>query len=123
MEQKQIDGNAIFFDNGAFTFDASYPKDKKVFAKEQKLRGTLTVEQNAYTTFHPYQRLPSTGPQRNYLVKNGNLRVEQTTRNFIVTMKFPIVQLPKETLASQKEMWKQADTAIHDARNEIKQNF
>lgn len=86
-------------------------------------RGTMKVEQNADISFVPDSHRRIVPPSQADVMKEQNLMVKRTTRNFIVTMKFPIIESAGATTQSHKEMWKKASKVIGTVREEIKKTF
>jgi len=124
MQEKRIEGVAVFFEDGHFVFDSGLPDAEPVLEKGVGThRGVLNVEQNASATFIPKPPLAYVPPVMDDVLKEDNLSVKRTSRNFIVKMKFPIFENDEDTVKYHKDMWNKSRKAINAAREAIKQTF
>jgi len=124
MQTKKIEGVATFMEGGHFNFDSGLPLVEPVLESGiGSRRGTLTVNQNAVVNFIADVPLPITPPSIEEVLRDKNLTVKRTSRNFIVTMKFPIIEEASATTDAHKEMWTKTRKAIASAREEIKKQF
>lgn len=97
---KQIEGLAKFTEDGGFCFDSGLPSNEPVLEKPMKMRGVLSVSQNACAEFLPNSRvvLP---PEMHHVSRGLNYHVKRSSRNYILQVKLPIVQsraVSQETL-------------------------
>lgn len=123
MKKQELDCRVSFTENG-IVINSGLPEAEPVldFAVG-KHHGTIDVRKNgcADVTYGP---APVVVPPRiDEVLRDNNLTVKRTSRNFIVTMKFPIIENPTETTASHKEMWKKSQKAIAGVREAIKTEF
>jgi len=124
MQKKKIEGVGIFMEGGHFSFDSGLPLVEPVLEEGVgSRRGTLIVEQNAVVNFIADIPRAITPPAMDEVLKEENLSVKRTTRNFIVTMKFPIFETDEDTTAYHKTMWNKTRKAINASREEIKKTF
>jgi len=124
MQNKKVEGVGIFMEGGHFSFDSGLPLVEPVLEEGVgSRRGTLIVEQNAVVNFIADIPRAITPPAMDEVLKEENLSVKRTTRNFIVKMKFPIFEDSEATAQEHKEMWKKSQKAITAAREAIKQTF
>jgi len=125
MVEKKIEGIGIFTEDGHFIFDSGLSAIENVLGKIKPAahKGTMTTEQNGMATFVPEAPKAMAAPSIEDVLKDNNLTVKRTTRNFIVTMKFPIIESEAATTKSHKEMWRKATKAINATRGEIKESF
>jgi len=123
MKEKKIEGIGIFSENG-FTFDSGMPTDEPVIDfGVGRHHGTLKVEQNACATFAEDPLRVIMPPTIDEVLRDHNLTVKRTTRNFIVTMKFPIIEATDTTAQTHREMWNKVKKAVSGAREDIKKQF
>jgi len=121
---KEVESLVTFEECGKVKICSGMPQIENVLGFEPgSFRGTMYVEQNADATFVPDAPRAITPPSMDDVLKDQNLIVKRTSRNFIVTMKFPIIESAETTTQSQKEMWKKSQKAIATAREAIKQTF
>jgi len=114
----------VFMGDGSFVFDSGLPAAEPVLEEGiGSKRGTLTVEQNASAAFVPEPPRAITPPSIDEVLRDNNLTVKRTSRNFIVTMKFPIIEDSGVTVETHKTMWNKTRKAITAAREEIKKTF
>ena len=123
MKKQELDCRVSFTENG-IVINSGLPEAEPVldFAVG-KHHGTINVQQNgcADVTYGPS---PVVVPPRiDEVLRENNLTVKRTSRNFIVTMKFPIFENPTETTACHKEMWTKTRKAIAGVREGIKTQF
>jgi len=122
--QKRIEGVAVFGKDGFEFFDSGLPEVEPVLEEGVgHRRGTITVEQNASVVFVPDPARTIIPPSFDDVLRDNNLIVKRTSRNFIVTMKFPIIEEASVTTDAHKEMWNKTRKAITAAREEIKKTF
>ena len=120
MKSKQIEGIAVFSENGEFFFDSGLPAKEPVLEFETKpRRGMMNIEKNACATFVPEKERQTIPPQFDQVLKDGNLLVRRTSRNFIVSMKFPIVESAEASAKAQKAMWTKSVKAMKTEREKI----
>lgn len=88
---KQIEGLAIIAEDGGFRFDSGLPSNEPVLEKPMKMRGVLSVSQNACVEFLPNTRvvLP---PEMHHVARGLNYNLKRSSRNYILQIKLPIVQ-------------------------------
>jgi len=124
MQTTKIEGVATFMEGGHFNFDSGLPLIEPVLESGiGSRRGTLTVNQNAVVNFIADIPLPITPPSVDEVLRDKNLTVKRTSRNFIVTMKFPIIEDSDTTVEAHKAMWNKTRKAINASREEIKKQF
>lgn len=123
MKTTQLDGIATIVENGVFNFDPAKTATEQIFDKTKKLRGTIIINDDGSVSFKPDRTAVNVAPQMDFILREGMLRVQRTTQNYIVTMKFPIVETQKETASEHRDMWEKALDAIKDSRNNIKESF
>jgi len=124
MQTKRIEGVGIFSENGNFTFDSGLPLAEPVLeAGIGSYQGTFKVAKNASACFTPEPARNIVPPSFDDVLKEENLSIKRTSRNFIVKMKFPIFEDSSATTNAHKEMWTKTRKAIIAAREEIKKQF
>ncbi|MCQ2344391.1 MAG: hypothetical protein MJ002_05650 [Paludibacteraceae bacterium] len=123
MKQKRIDGISIISENGDFFFDSGLPESEPVIPNPSKHRGTATLQQNGSIRFKAAKVSPVGTPPLNTILRTPGLYVKRSSRNFIVTMKFPIFENESETSSLHDDFWNQAEPAILEERNKIKKTF
>jgi len=125
MQTKRIEGVAIFSENGSFSFDSGLPEAEPVLEEGMVCthQGTFKVAKNASATFTPAPARTFTPPSLEDVLRDENLIVKRTTRNFLVVMKFPIFETDEDTVAYHKSMWNKTRKAINASREEIKKSF
>jgi len=123
--QKRIEGIGIFSEDGNFTFDSGLPLAEPVIEESMvgTRQGTFKVTKNASACFTPEPARNIIPPSFDDVLKEENLIVKRTSRNFIVTMKFPIFETDEDTVAYHKTMWSKSRKAINASREEIKKTF
>ena len=123
MKKQELDCRVSFTENG-IVINSGLPEAEPVLDfGVGKHHGTIDVRKNgcADVTYAPS---PVVVPPRiDEVLRENNLTVKRTSRNFIVTMKFPIIENPTETTACHKEMWKKSQKAIAGVREGIKTQF
>jgi len=124
MQTKRIEGVGIFSENGNFTFDSGLPLAEPVLEKGVGTHhGVFKVTKNASACFTPASTRTFTPPSLLDVLRDDNLIVKRTTRNFLVVMKFPIFETDEDTVAYHKTMWNKTRKAINASREEIKKTF
>jgi len=125
MQTKEFDfGRLTITEDGTVTASCGMPSIENVLGFDGGIfRGTMKVEQNADIEFVPDKPRHVVPPSLADVIKDGNVMVKRTTRNFIVTMKFPIIESATVTAQSHKEMWTKCKKAIASVREQIKQEF
>jgi len=124
MTEKRIEGVGVFMANGGFVFDSGMPEAEPVLESGVgSHHGVFIVEQNASAAFVPDTPRSFVTPVMDDVLKEENLSVKRTSRNFIVKMKFPIFETDEDTVKYHKEMWNKSRKAIASAREAIKQTF
>ena len=123
MKKQDLDCRVSFTENG-IVINSGLPEAEPVldFAVG-KHHGTIDVRKNGCADV-TYGLSPVVVPPRiDEILRDNNLTVKRTSRNFIVTMKFPIIENATETTACHKEMWKKSQKAIAGVREAIKETF
>ena len=119
MKKQDLDCRVSFTEKG-IVINSGLPEAEPVLDfGVGKHHGTIEVHQNgcADVTYGPS---PVVVPPRiDEVLRDNNLTVKRTSRNFIVTMKFPIIENATETTACHKEMWKKSQKAIASARQSL----
>lgn len=124
MQQKTIEGIAIISEDGSFIFDSGLPSAEKVLEFDTKAhRGVMKVDRNAYAAFSPDAKQKFIPPQFDEVLRDKNLIVKRTNRNFIVQMKFPIVESADATTKEHTSMWKKVAAALKTTREKLKSEF
>jgi len=125
MTEKKIEGIGIFTEDGHFIFDSGLSAIENVLGaiKPSVLKGLMTTEQHGVATFVPEPPRAIAPPALDVVLRDSNMTVKRTTRNFIVTMKFPVIEGATATTKSHKEMWRKAAKAISANREEIKSSL
>jgi len=124
MTEKRIEGVGVFMANGSFVFDSGLPTAEPVLESGVgSHHGVFIVEQNASAAFVPDPPRANMPPVIEDILKEENLSVKRTSRNFIVKMKFPIFEDSDATTQEHKEMWKKSQKAIAATREAIKLTF
>jgi len=124
MQTKRIEGVAIFSEDGNFVFDSGLPEAEPVLEVGIGAhQGTFKVAKNASASFTPEPARNIVPPSFDDVLKEENLSIKRTSRNFIVKMKFPIFEDATATTDAHKEMWTKTRKAITAAREEIKKSF
>jgi len=124
MQTKRIEGVAIFSEDGNFVFDSGLPEAEPVLeVGVGSHQGTFKVAKNASATFVPAPARRFTPPSLEDVLRDDNLIVKRTTRNFLVVMKFPIFETDEDIVAYHKNMWDKTRKAINASREEIKKSF
>jgi len=124
MQTKRIEGFATFSENGNFSFESGLPEAEPVLETGVGAhQGTFKVTMNASASFTPNPVRNIIPPSLEDVLKEGNLSVKRTSRNFIVKMKFPIIESSDVTVEAHREMWNKSRKAIVAARAEIKKQF
>jgi len=120
---KVINGQLTIVESG-FMFDSGKPENESVidFAVGCH-KSKVEIEKNGCIVVEFYPRGVVVPPVMDNVLKENNLCVKRTSRNFIVTMKFPIIESKETTVESHKEMWKKATKAIVETREQIKNEF
>ena len=123
MQQKKLEGIATICEDGGFSFDSGLPASEPVLEFEVKPHhGLMMVAKNGSATFDPENKV-CTPPVMDEVLRDKNLIVRRTTRNFVVQMKFPIIEAADATNKSHTAMWKKVAAAVKDARSKIKDEF
>ena len=123
MKKTELDCRVSFTENG-IVINSGLPEAEPVLDFGLgKHRSTVDVRQNGSAEV-VYDDTPTAVPPRiDEVLRDNNLTVKRTSRNFIVTMKFPIIENATETTACHKEMWKKSQKAISAVREAIKTEF
>lgn len=123
MKKQDLDCRVSFTEKG-IVINSGLPEAEPVLDFGLgKHRSTVDVRQNGSAEV-VYDDTPTAVPPRiDEILRDNNLTVKRTSRNFIVTMKFPIIENATETTACHKEMWKKSQKAIADVREAIKETF
>lgn len=119
MKKQELDCRVSFTENG-IVINSGLPEAEPVLDfGVGKHHGTINVQQNgcADVTYGPSPVVVP--PRMDEVLRDNNLIVKRTSRNFIVTMKFPIIENPTETTASHKDMWTKTRKAIASARQSL----
>jgi len=123
MQEKTLDCRVSFSKKG-IVIDSGMPEQEPVLDEGVGThRATVELCQNASAKIRFYNPTAYIPPLMEDVLKTGNLMVKRTSRHFIVTMKFPIIEDSDATAQAHKDMWKKSQKAITSAREEIKQTF
>ena len=113
--QVSLSGEITVTNEGVVTFENwANHEGEKVFAKGMSRKGNMNYRENGDLLFVPMQslsRMPM-APQVETIFQNGGLRIEMSTRNFIVHVKLGI---ELEQLAAEDLL----DEALENALKEI----
>lgn len=125
MSEKRIEGIGIFSEDGRFAFSAGLSAVENVLGTilPSAHKGVMTTKKHGEAVFTPEPPRAIMAPQIDEVLKENNLIVKRTSRNFIVTMKFPIIESETVTTRSHKEMWTKSKKAMANAREVIKSQF
>ncbi len=123
MKKQDLDCRVSFTEKG-IVINSGLPEAEPVLDFGLgKHRSTVDVRKNGSAEV-VYDDTPTAVPPRiDEILRNNNLTVKRTSRNFIVTMKFPIIEPAKETTACHAKMWKMSQKAIAGVREVIKTQF
>ena len=117
-KKKTFEGFGTFAEDGGFKFE---PRSKQTLAFGGGSRwGKMVFCEDATAEFRPISAQVAMPPVLNDVLHEENLSVKRSSRNFIVTMKFPIIEGRNTTIKSHSAMWKRALAAVGDVREAIK---
>ena len=121
MSEKRIEGIGIFSEDGRFSFSAGLSAVENVLGTilPSAHKGVMTTKKHGEAMFMPEPPRAIMAPQVDEVLRDNNLVVKRTSRNFIVTMKFPIIEGEKTTISCHKEMWAKTKKAIAGIRGTI----
>jgi len=123
MNQKELDCRVTFTDD-TIIINSGLPESEPVIEQNVGCHSAkIDLRQNASATIVLNPQRNIVPPFQEDVLRDYNLTVKRTTRNFIVTMKFPIIEDSDATAQAHKDMWKKSQKAITSAREEIKQKF
>ncbi|MCQ2337735.1 MAG: hypothetical protein MJ001_02250 [Paludibacteraceae bacterium] len=124
MKQQKIEGIALISENGTFSFNSGLPADEPVLEFDLKAcRGSINFKKNACVDFVPSASPAFIPPAMDLLLREGGMTLKRTSRNYIVTMKFPIIESSDETKQRHSDEWKKAMAQIKRDRETIKEIF
>ena len=125
MSEKRIEGIGIFSEDGRFAFSAGLAAVENALGNilPSVCKGVMTTKKHGEASFVPEPPRAIMAPQVDEVLRDNNLVVKRTSRNFIVTMKFPIIEGEKTTISCHKEMWAKTKKAIENTRESIKSQF
>lgn len=113
----KIEGIATISKNG-FTFDSGLPLDEPLLKKQTKLHGKLEIEQNGSVRFVDNGRiyLP---PTVDKVGEGDGYKIRRTSKNYIISVKLPIVEKIAETQNKLTEMIPLILDGINKDRKEL----
>ena len=122
--EKKIEGVGVIYDDGRFEFDSGLPLLEPVLEFEVKPhRGVMSVVKNGCAAFEPLGKPVALPPVMDLVLRDKNLIVRRTSRNFVVQMKFPIIEAGEVTNKAHSGMWKRVCSALRAEREKIKEEF
>ena len=101
MKTISIEGIATFSKNG-FSFNSGLPCEETL-VKEQKMHGTMKVSPNGCAEFKN-RNCVYMPPLRTRILTEELLKVNRTTRHYIIQMKVPVIESHDESKRKLMEM-------------------
>lgn len=113
----KIEGIATISKNG-FKFDSGLPSDEPLLQSKTKLHGKLEIEQNGSVRFVDNGRIYMP-PVVNKIAQGEGYKIRRTSKNYIISVKLPIVEKITETQNKLTEMIPQIVDGITKDRKEL----
>lgn len=122
METKKYEALIEVSENGNVKVSSGLPMNEPVIMWPlEKRRGVMSPMVNGDLSFVadvPCGVLP---PQVDTVYREGNVTVKRSSRNYIVTMKVPVIEAAEVTKKRFAKMMKEVSGAIRENRESIKE--